>query len=479
MYQLKTNPHAPRRAVAAAFAAALGAFSLFASTAPAQLGFGPPAPLNGNAATDAGLDQDPALATDGAGNWIAAWDSTDDFGGPIGTDADILYSRSSDNGLSWSPPAPLNLNASADSESDRAVDLATNGAGVWIAVWASEDPLGATIGTDFDILYATSNDNGANWSAPAPIAAFAFSDAASDFAPSIATDGAGNWIVVWQSDENVGGTIGSDIDILFATSTNDGSSWSAATALASNAATDGGGDFAPAIATAAGDWVVAWWTFDNLGGTIGTDPDILVSGSSNAGASWGPIATLNTNANSDGLALDLNPALATDGAGNWIAAWYSNATLGGTIGSDNDILCATSIDAGATWSAPAPLNANAATDFGEDFLPRLSTDGSGNWVAVWQSTDDLGATIGVDVDVLAARSTNAGATWTSPSPLNANAATDAGDDGLPAIGVGMGATWVAAWNTLDSLGGTIGTDGDILFATSNTVPVEVSAFALE
>ena len=33
--------------------------------------------------------------------------------------------------------------------------MATDGAGNWVAVWQSNDSLGDTIGTDFDILYAT------------------------------------------------------------------------------------------------------------------------------------------------------------------------------------------------------------------------------------------------------------------------------------------------------------------------------------
>ena len=58
--------------------------------------------------------------------------------------------------------------------------------------------------------------------------------------------------------------------------------------------------------------------------------------------------------------------MTADGAGNWVAVWYSNENLGGTIGTDNDILVARSSDAGATWTAPAELNTNAATDSGSD-----------------------------------------------------------------------------------------------------------------
>ncbi|MCH7721501.1 MAG: exo-alpha-sialidase, partial [Planctomycetes bacterium] len=75
---------------------------------------------------------------------------------------------------------------------------------------------------------------------------------------------------------------------------------------------------------------------------------------------------------------------------------------------------------------PAPLNTNAASDSGGDMQPQLTTDGQGNWVAVWDSYDDLGGTIGTDFDILVSRSTDNAATWTDPAPLNTNAASDSG-----------------------------------------------------
>ena len=87
---------------------------------------------------------------------------------------------------------------------------------------------------------------------------------------------------------------------------------------------------------------------------------------------------------------------------------------------------------GADISDPEPLNANAATDSGSDFNPRFATDGSGNWVAVWVSMETFSGTLGSDHDVLVARSTDNGVTWTDPEPVN-NAATDSGLDLWPEV----------------------------------------------
>lgn len=70
----------------------------------------------------------------------------------------------------------------------------------------------------------------------------------------------------------------------------------------------------------------------------------------------------------------------------------------------------------------APLNTNAVSDSGGDFAAQMTTDGAGNWVAVWDSTEaNVGGGIGDDHDILVSRSTDSGATWTAPAPLNTNA----------------------------------------------------------
>ena len=71
---------------------------------------------------------------------------------------------------------------------------------------------------------------------------------------------------------------------------------------------------------------------------------------------------------------DVEPRVTTDGGGNWVAVWASNDSLGGTIGGDRDIFVARSADNGATWTAPAALNTNAAVDVQFDDAPQVATD---------------------------------------------------------------------------------------------------------
>ena len=74
--------------------------------------------------------------------------------------------------------------------------------------------------------------------------------------------------------------------------------------------------------------------------------------------------------------------------------------LSGTIGSDLDVLFVRSTDAGATWSTPAPLDfVTASTDTGSDAYPDISTDGTGAWTVVWQTDENLGGNSGTDLDL--------------------------------------------------------------------------------
>jgi hypothetical protein len=177
---------------AIAVAAAILAYSFIAG---AQINPSPPAHLNGNATSDSGSDAAPCLATDGAGNWAAVWTSAEDISGS-GADFDIFLARSADNGVSWTLPALLNTNGTKDSNADFAPHIATDGAGNWVAVWQSSEDLSGA-GTDRDIFVARSSDNGAAWFAPAVLNSNAATDSGDDVAPRIATDGAGNWVAVW------------------------------------------------------------------------------------------------------------------------------------------------------------------------------------------------------------------------------------------------------------------------------------------
>ena len=352
-----------------------------------------PKALNNNATSDFGDDLEPIVRTDEGGVWITIWTSSETFGGQYGLDKDVFIARSVDNGETWSDPVPLNVNAANDWGEDTDARLATDGTGNWVAVWSSTDSLMNRIGGDSDVLVSRSKDGGQTWTHPIPLNNNAATDKGFDATPDIVTDASGRWLAVWSSGDSRGGKIGADRDILIARSDDNGATWSDPAPLNSNATSDENSDWTPRLASdGRGTWIAAWSSADSLGDTIGVDRDILVSRSTDNGRSWSPVRALNSNAAVDARE-DSSPSIASDGLGNWLVAWHAWGGLTYSDGSDADIALVYSSDDGETWSPPIHLNQGSGSDTVDDLLPALATDGAGRWVAVWQAfhpPDDTG-----------------------------------------------------------------------------------------
>jgi len=316
-----------------------------------------------------------------------------------GLDIDVVYKRSLDNGETWSALAALNSESSTDSGEDEYPSIGTNGDGRWITVWGGPNNDG---GTGSDVFYSISDDNGTTWTAQAELESGV--EAFGDWAPVISNDGGDNWLVVWQSTNDLGGTIGSDNDFLYSYSSDNGQTWSSAAAVDSRAVSDGSvtDAWADVAMNSAGKVVLVWTSTNDLSGTIASDTDILVSTSSDFGVSWTTSAALNSNASSD-TGADTYAKVALDEDGNSVVVWDSNEDLNSTAGTDTDIFVSRSSDHGASWSAVAPLNSDATGAAASDRYPHIVGDGAGNWVASWSTSTIFNSAI----------SSDNGQTWTT------------------------------------------------------------------
>lgn len=398
----------------------------------------PPSALNGNAYTSTEADVGVSITTDRNGQWVAIWSSLDSLMGTVGTDGDIFVSRSSNLGASWTFPVPLSTNADSDSTNDYGTALRASANGTWIAVWGAYD----SSSDDTDVLISRSIDNGISWTVPSNIQPP--TENSHDYGARLATDGQGTWLVVWWSWELVNG-LPAESDLYYVLSIDDGINWSDPTALNTNASNDAGSDAYPAIATdGSGTWIVSWNSDDTLGGTLNSNVHILYSRSIDNGLTWSAPTPLNANAPNI-LGYESDPSIASDGNGTWIAEWtssgifssdndiaFARSTDGGTtwtapaplntnafvdtvgdfarivefVGLDTwlatwesgvSLAVARSLDGGATWSAPCVLAGQ------DNHVPSIAFDGTGTAIIAWQSQNTLGGTIGSDFNILMAR----------------------------------------------------------------------------
>ncbi len=430
-----------------------------------------PEPLNTNATYDSGSDYQTSIATDEQGTWVAVWCSSDTLGGTIGNDKDILFSRSTNDGVTWSGPEVLNSNAFSDSAADDNPVVETDQLGTWIVTWHSDDDLGATIDSDLDILYSRSTDGGITWTSALPLNTTAGSGIGTDFNAQLAYDEVGIWIAVWASEDSLDETIGTDFDILFSRSINGGTDWDDPRPLNTTAYSDDAianpGDGEPHLVTGSDLWIAVFVSGNDLNGTIYQDWDILYSRSMDHGETWEPPAAIHPGVANGDDGNDWLPSIATDGRGNWVTLWGTDNSI---FGPDYDILVSRSADNGVSWTEPKPIDEDFTTNDGSENAPTIITDTGGNWLAAWQTVKPSGGPLGTDHDLLLSWSASNGSTWTAPIPLNTNGALDSRADGYQGIATDFHGRWVAIWSSEENLGGTIGEDWDVLVARFRLYP---------
>jgi pimeloyl-ACP methyl ester carboxylesterase len=165
--------------------------------------------LDAGVAAESAQDFHPTLATDGSGVWLAAWWSDAEL--PLGDGVgSVLIARSFDDGASWTPPVPLVVQNGGASGRLGQPQVATDGRGNWIVVWDSVVDPWSNVSEEQDVYVSRSTDNGLSWTTPQALNTnFEDEDPLGfDVGPRIATDGTGRWIGVWESEDSFHGAYG-------------------------------------------------------------------------------------------------------------------------------------------------------------------------------------------------------------------------------------------------------------------------------
>ena len=376
------------------------------------------------------LNNHATLEQGAAETWLAVWHSDAEEGGATGQEFNIFFARSTDDGETWSIPAPLNSNAAQQNSFDMRPHIATDRRGNWICVWQST---GAAPDASH-VVYSRSSDDGATWSDAEVLTrdmqnrGFGWEEN-----PRIAFTGRDTWVIVW---EDGNGEFTGDSRILMTRSTDGGDSWDDARFISEDVAAN----ISPTIASGGlGVFTVAWshgaWEDDEFTGW-----NIHYSRSSDAGDTWSDPAPIMTPEEQDeaGGGAEWNarePQLAADGRGQWALTWKAEVPLA----LDMPIRYSVSIDDGATWDAHGVL----ADPGGENTRPTLAADGSGNWVTVWSNFNaerPAGNTL-----LMYAHSAKGATEWEEPGYLHPEAGDDAVNEINPSVATDGRGQWLAAW----------------------------------
>ncbi|MBX7244555.1 MAG: glycoside hydrolase [Candidatus Sumerlaeaceae bacterium] len=429
-------------------------------------------------------NMDPVISTDRAGNWLAVWATNDTLSGTKGTDFDIVLSRSTTNGTTWTTPVLLNSNGTLDSGNDTLPWIATDGTGHWMVVWTSQNhPDGISPPDRSRTWMATSVDNGQTWSLPTPVSPGAVAPPRQQYHPRVSVGQGGRWVAAWSGMDPATTSTPHLVQLVW--SDDFGLSWTAPLVLNASAGqysppTD---DFAVDVGTdAAGKWMAAWSARSDNSPTTPTKVHFVRS-VDNA-ESWTAPQLLNP----AGTQREDYPHV-TAGAGDWFIGYRRNSGPSGEPNASYGY----SKDDGGSWyntaifpkiikSAPgAPfLNVYEYPNSRYEQSPFISPVGAGDWAAFFSFKDTSAfgyPNYGTDSDI-AQVTTHIFHDPASDLEWSAPARLFAGSYGVLAAGAPQVATdnngiWMVTW----SVSGLFGPDADVFYSRSTddgkswTIPV--------
>ena len=198
----------------------------------------------------------PVIARNAAGDLYVVWED-----GRNGETAnrDIFFSRSTDDGTTWSADARVNRDPYGASVNQQSPALVYDRANDTIYVAWQDERNG-----DFDIWLARSTDGGVTWTEPLSNPVNDDTVHAVQVNPSLAVDEAGTLYIVWQDRRN-----GSD-DIYFAASADGGDTWTDNILVTDHPAATMQAQRSPDITVAGGRIYVTWEDARNAGaGDVG------------------------------------------------------------------------------------------------------------------------------------------------------------------------------------------------------------------
>jgi cysteine-rich repeat protein len=288
-------------------------------------------------------------------------------------EGNLLFARSTNGGKTWTElmgVGPIGPDGARCRYCNVTHALSkSDGAGTWIATWSYDDRAGGRI------VCARSDDDGATWG---KLRTISTGRGVGNGGFDLESDDAGTWLLTW-----------SDRDLWTSRSTDGGRTWSAPRVLVENVGCEGcaAQQHFTHIATESGErgvWLTVFASSQLERDAFGYDGDVFVLRSTDHGATWSEPLPLVADAALD-ASRDVEPTLANDGAGRWVAAWTSHRPHAPADDMDADVVISVSVDGGATWSEPAAARRGEEPDLATDSDALLAADADGVWMLSWRS----------------------------------------------------------------------------------------------
>jgi hypothetical protein len=303
-----------------------------------------------------GVQREPSVAVDGAGNFVVVWQDS----GQDGDSGGIFGQRYNSAGAIVGGEFQVNT---FTTEGQQFPSVAADVAGNFVAVWESfglhdgdsagifgqrYDSSGAVVGSEFQVNTYTTD---------------------SQRYPSVAADVAGNFVVVWSGDDEDGDSYGIFGQRYDSSGAMVGSEFQVNTYTSDS-------QREPAVAIdGAGNFVVVW---RSVGGQDGSGDGIFGQRFASSGAIVGSEFQVNTWTTSG----QRNPSLAGDDAGNFVVVWRSG---GSQDGSSYGIFGQRYDSAGAMVGSEFQVNTYTT---GFQGSASVAADSAGNFVVAWESASD-------------------------------------------------------------------------------------------
>ncbi len=308
--------------------------------------------------TSTGIQENPSVAVDNAGNFIIAWN-----GNGVG-DSDGVFARRFDS--SGNPLGPEFLVNTYTLDTQRRAKVAADSLGNFVITWESQGQDGSNYG-----IYAQRFDSNGIFQG----SEFQINDttAQEQQMSAVAMDNNGNFNVTWSSDSS------GNFDIMAKRYASTGSATSGEFLV--NTGISDNEQF-PAIAVADNDNFVITWFSDKQDG-IGYG-GIYAQMFNNDGSFYGSEFRANTYT----FDYQQNPTLAMDNDGNFIIGWQS----AGQDGSGDGIFAQRYASTGSATGGEFKVNGYTTN---AQITPAVAMDGNGAFIFAWNSSFQDGSYSGI------------------------------------------------------------------------------------